>query len=372
MKNETLCVHEGTRRDKATGGVNSPIYTSSACEYIGRDRQSYPRYFNQPNQEAVVAKICALEGAEGGVLFASGMAAISTTLLALCPPGAEIVMQSEVYGGTDAFLTEHLIPQGFSCQRAGTSAEAIIEACSAETKVIYIETPTNPLLSVVDIRAVATFARSNGILTIIDNTFATPILQTPLALGIDVVVHSGTKYFGGHADMSSGIAVASTELADKIRARAKLLGGNLNAQDCYLLERSLKTLALRVERQSANAGQLALWLESAPGVARVHYPGLVSSPYHEIAKAQMRDFGAMLSFELASTTAATFMGRLKLICPALSLGGVETTICAPAETSHLYLSDEAREEIGISEGLLRLSVGIENVDDLISDIAGAL
>ena len=307
MKTETKCVHKGSYIDPKTGGVNTPIFTSSAFEYLGRNDQAYPRYFNTLNQDTVIEKVVALEGAEAGVLFGSGMAAISTSILTFIEPGDHLAVQAEIYGGSYSFVTEHLMPQGYDCTFTSTSAEAVIEACTERTKLIYIETPTNPLLSVVDIRKVSEFAKARGIVTLIDNTFASPILQNPYALGIDVVLHSGTKYLGGHSDLSCGIAVSSTANADKIRHKAKLVGGCLNAQDCYLLERSLKTLALRVERQSANAMEIATWLDASDAIANVYYPGLPTSPYHALAKSQMNDFGAMLSFELKSQPASDFI-----------------------------------------------------------------
>jgi len=372
MKKETACVHRGAHFDPRTGGVNSPIFTSTSYEYIGRNIQAYPRYFNTPNQQAVVEKVAALEGAETGVLFSSGLAAISTTLMAFLRPGDHLAVQAEIYGGSHSFVSEHLIKQGYDCTFADTTAEAIIAACNDKTRLIYLETPTNPLLSVVDIRKVAEFARGHGILTIADNTFASPILQNPIALGIDMVLHSGTKYLGGHADIQCGITVTTNELAAEILSKAKITGGCLGAQDCYLLERSLKTLCLRMERQTENAMAIADWLEQSSAVERVYYPGLPSSPYHEIARKQMAGFGAMLSFEAASKSAQEVMERLKLIRPAMSLGGVDSIVCAPAATSHLYLTQGERDALGISDKLVRLSVGIEHVDDLIADLEQAL
>jgi cystathionine beta-lyase len=229
-------------------------------------------------------------------------------------------------------------------------------------------------LSVIDIRKVSQFARTRGITTIIDNTFATPMYQNPYLLGIDVVVHSGTKYLGGHSDICCGIAVTTKEKASRIRAMALSLGGSLNAQTCALLERSLMTLAIRVECQTVNAGTIAQHLEKHGKVRRVNYPGLASSTYHELARSQMSGFGPMLSFELdeAKVDPNRFIRALKLIKPAVSLGGIETTICAPAVTSHAKISAAERARIGISDSLLRLSVGIEQVDDLVEDIEQAM
>jgi cystathionine beta-lyase len=374
MKKETQCVHSGTIRDKITGGVNSPIFTSSAFDYLDREQIAYPRYFNTPNQGAVVEKVCALEGTEDGVLFSSGMAAISTSILAFAGAGDHVVMMDELYGGTHALATDEFQRLGIEYTFTATDADDICKAVKQNTRVVVIESPTNPLLSVIDIRKVAKFCQSRNVVTIIDNTFATPIYQNPVGLGIDIVVHSGTKYLGGHSDICCGIAVTTKERAARIRAVARNLGGSLNAQTCSLLERSLKTLAIRVERQTENAGSIAPWLEDNPLVRRVYYPGLASSPYHELAKSQMRGFGPMLSFELddAKIDPDKFIRGLRVIAPAVSLGGVESTICAPAVTSHAKITADERTRIGIADSLLRLSVGIEHADDLIEDLEQAM
>jgi len=247
-------------------------------------------------------------------------------------------------------------------------------AIRPETKVVFIETPTNPLLSIIDIRGVAQAARSNNCITVIDNTFATPVNQNPVELGIDVVIHSGTKYLGGHSDLICGAVVTTSELTDTIRKTAINLGGNLNAMTCYLLERSLKTLSVRVKRQTDNALRIAEFLNDHPLVNRVNYPGLRNHPGHAVASDQMSGFGAMLSFELddSKLSADDLMRRLNIITPAVSLGGVETTICDPVRTSHAKMTPETRANQGITDGLLRLSVGIENVDDLVEDLVQAL
>jgi cystathionine beta-lyase/cystathionine gamma-synthase len=374
MRKETQCVHSGTIDDPLTGGVNSPIFTSSAFGYLDRTTVSYPRYFNTPNQNAVVKKVCDLEAAEDGVLFSSGMAAMSSAILAFTGAGDHVVMMDELYGGTHAFATEQFPRLGLECTFAATDADDLCRAVRENTRVIVIESPTNPLLSVIDIRKVAAFARDRNVLSIIDNTFATPLYQNPISLGIDVVVHSGTKYLGGHSDICCGIAVTTGEKAERIRSVARNLGGSLNAATCALLERSLKTLAIRVERQTSNARRLAHFLEVHPKVRHVNYPGLASSAYHELAKTQMTSFGPMLSFELdeAEADPDRFVRGLRIIKPAVSLGGIESTICAPAVTSHAKISAAERRRIGITDSLLRLSVGIEQVDDLIGDIEQAM
>jgi cystathionine beta-lyase/cystathionine gamma-synthase len=374
MKQETKCVHSGTYRDNSTRGINTPIFTSSAFEYLDRESCPYPRYFNTPNQNAVVKKICELEGAESGVLFSSGMAAMSTAILAFACSGDHVVLMDELYGGTHAFATDDFKRMGISYSFTTTDAESVCTAVINNTKVIVIESPTNPLLSVIDIRKVAEYARDRGITTIIDNTFASPINQNPIALGMDIVVHSGTKYLGGHSDLCCGVAVTSDEKAERILDLARHLGGSLDAINCYLLERSLKTMALRVERQSYNAFQIAEFLQWHSCVRHVYYPGLPDCTGHTIARSQMKSFGGMLSFDLdrRRVDPTKFIRQLHLIKSAVSLGGVDTTICSPAVTSHATISAEERNRIGITDTLFRLSVGIEHVDDLIVDLKNAL
>jgi cystathionine beta-lyase/cystathionine gamma-synthase len=373
MRTETACVHAGGRFDPATRGINTPIYTSSAYEYLDGDARPYPRYFNTPNQTAVVEKLCALEGADDGIVLSSGMAAISSVLLALLGSGDHAVVQDEIYGGTHAMVTQHFDRLGIAYTLVPADPTKIAEAVTEKTRLVYIETPTNPLLTILDIRTVTRMARERGIVTVIDNTFASPINQRPLALGVDVSVHSATKYLGGHSDLCSGAVLASRAIVQKVRHMCLSLGGSLDAQSCYLLERSLKTMALRVERQSANALAIATALAANRLVSRVYYPGLPSHPGHETAKAQMSGFGGMLSFELADTVDTNrFLHALEFVKPALSLGGVESTICAPATTSHAKVSAEVRKRLGISDGLLRFSVGIEHADDLVADLEQAM
>lgn len=369
---QTACIHSGARSD-ATGGLVTPIQPATAYAYLDAEEQRYPRYFNTPNQTAVVRKLCDLEGAEAGVLFSSGMAAISTTLLALLRPGDHAVLLEGLYGGTHTFVTDQFDRLGIGYTFAPGDAESLAGAITDATKLIYVESPTNPLLSVVELRAVGELAASRGLIAVVDNTFASPINQNPIASGFDVVLHSGTKYLGGHSDLSCGVALSSAALAEQIRGTAVHYGGALNALACYLLERSLKTLSVRVERQNQNAAVIAAHLDAQAGVGRVYYPGLPAHPGHAVAARQMSGFGGMVSFELADRgTADAFLRRLRMITPALSLGGVESTICMPATTSHRKMTAAERERLGIAGGLLRLSVGIEHVDDLIADIDQAL
>ncbi len=374
MKKDTQCVHSGTLADPKTQGVNTPIFTSSVFEYLGMPENVYPRYFNTPNQKAIIEKLCALENAENGLVFSSGMAAISTAIFSFLQSGDHVILQRDIYGGTHHFASAEFERFGIKHSFVSNKATDIERAIQPNTKIIYIESPSNPLLLITDIEAVAQVAKSRKIMTVIDNTFATPINQNPLDLGIDIVVHSGTKYIGGHSDICCGVALASDELIATIKKSAANFGGSLNAFTCYLVERSLKTLAIRVAKQNVNALTIARHLETNVTIERVYYPGLETHADYEVAAKQMKGFGGMLSFELKGQRVESprFLNKLELIKPALSLGGVETIICSPAQTSHLKMSDDNRAELGITDHLLRLSVGIEDPDDLIADIENAL
>ena len=377
MKNtssKTACVHSGGIFDPLTRGAVSPIYPSTSFAYLEMDRRSYPRYFNTPNQDALAEKVSALEHGEAGMIFSSGMAAISTVLFTFLKAGDHAVFQKGLYGGTSAFINSCFGDFGIEFSVTEGLDPVQFETCiSDKTRVIYIETPSNPLMNITDISAVADLAKSAGILTAIDNTFASPINQNPLDLGIDIVIHSATKYLGGHSDICAGAVVTSQENIARILGRAKGFGGSLNAQDCYLLERSIKTMALRVAQQNESARRIAEFLAEHPKIDTVHYPGLTTHPGHDIARKQMHGFGGMLSFELkGDLDPVVFQKDLALIRPSMSLGGVETIICSSALTSHAVLSKEQREAEGIRDGLLRLSVGIEDTDDLITDLERAL
>jgi len=374
MQKDTQCVHSGTHVDQETRGLTTPIYTSSSFEYLDAPENVYPRYFNIPNQKSIIDKLCALENAEDGLVFSSGMAAITTVLFSFLNSGDHIVLQRDIYGGTHHFATAEFERFGIEYSFASGSVEEIEKAVRDNTRVIYIETPSNPLLLITDIEAVVRLAKQKNILTVIDNTFATPINQNPLDFGLDVVTHSGTKYIGGHSDICCGAALASKELIARIRTSAANFGGSLNAMTCYLIERSLKTLGIRVEKQNNNALQIARHLQAKSSIQKVYYPGLEGHPGFDIARKQMKHFGGMLSFELDSRKIDPyrFLKNLKLITPALSLGGVETIICAPVTTSHQKMTDEERAQLGITDSLLRLSVGIEDVDDIKADIDQAL
>ncbi len=374
MGKGTQCVHSGSIKDRLSGGLNSPIFTSSAFVYLDADENVYPRYFNTPNQKAVIGKLCALEKTESGLLFSSGMAAISTVVYAIAGQGDHVVMQRDIYGGTHHFATAELERFGIEYTFVSNKPDNFEQAVRDNTRLIYIETPSNPLLMVTDVAAVAKIARTHGIVSAIDNTFASPINQNPADMGIDIVVHSGTKYLGGHSDICCGAVLSTDRLIDRIKSSAVNFGGSLNASTCHLLERSMKTLGIRVERQNANALAVARHLEKHPNIQQVYYPGLETHPGFEVARNQMRGFGGMLSFELKEERIEPqrFVRRLDLIRPALSLGGVETIICAPSATSHVKLSPAERKELGIADGLFRLSVGIEDVADITTDLDNAL
>lgn len=373
MKKSTQAVRAGTRRDKNMGGLNTPLLSSSAIEYLDDSEVRYPRYFNTLNHDVVAEKMSALECAEAGLVTSSGMAAISAILLGLLDGGDHVVLTEGLYGGTHALIVSELQRFGISFSFTATDLESISSACGNATRMIFVESPSNPLLTVVDLAGVAAFAKPRGIVTVIDNTFASPILQNPLVHGFDLVMHSGTKYLGGHSDLCCGTVNGSAALIAKVRNHAVAYGGCLNAQDCFLLERSLKTLELRVSRQSSNAAVIAKRLDENAQVKRVYYPGLKNHPGFEVAERQMRGFGGMLSFELADgIDPVSYIRRLELVICAISLGGVETTICQPVATSHQKVSEKERQRLGITPGLLRLSVGIEDAEDVSTDLLQAL
>lgn len=370
---ETLCVHAGTYLDRETGGACSPIFTSTAFGFPNqRNENIYPRYFNTPNQQVINRKMAALEQGEAALVFGSGMAAISTLLLAHLNPGDHAIFQNDLYGGTMQFVTGELQRLGVDVSWGANAADFAV-ALRPATKLIYTESPSNPLLHCVDLAAVAELGARHSVLTIVDNTFATPINQNPIALGIDTVVHSATKYLNGHSDVNAGVVISSSETIARLATSAVNFGGMLDAQACAQLERGLKTLALRVQRQNENADCIARFLTSHPAVARVNYPGLKEHPDHAIILRQMRGFGGMLSFELHDPNLLDpMLDRLRLVMPALSLGGVESLLCVPSRTSHRAMTVAERRRAGISEALVRVSVGIESIEDLLADFSQAM
>jgi cystathionine beta-lyase/cystathionine gamma-synthase len=374
---ETQLVHAGEPSPRIAGAVEMPIFQSATYEYAGEgsyDEVRYLRNNNTPSQLALHAKLAALEGSEDALVTASGMAAISGSLLGLLSAGDHVLAQSALYGGTHELLT-HEFP------RLGLSAAAIDadrpDSWAAQlkptTRLIYVEAMTNPLLDVADLAAVAAFAREQRLLCVIDNTFASPVNFRPLAHGFDLSIHSATKYLNGHADIVAGAVSGSRELIARIRHKLNVLGGSLDPHAAFLLKRGMKTLALRVRFQNDSALKVAQFLEAHPAVARVHYPGLASHPRHARAASLFAGFGGVLSFELQRpATVDQFTARLRIPAVAPSLGGVQTLITRPASTSHAGVPEKDRRRLGITDGLLRLSVGIESTEELIEDLNQAL
>ncbi|WP_341222177.1 PLP-dependent aspartate aminotransferase family protein [Polaribacter atrinae] len=370
----TTCVHVGEVKDEQYKGAVSPIYTSTSYAFDGVDVKRYPRYFNTPNQEMLHKKIAALEKTEDALIFGSGMAAISAALFAFLQKGDHVVIQQVIYGGTYNFIVSEF--DKFGIEYSFTESDKVEDfkpLIKENTKVLYIETPSNPLLGITDMKAIAALAKEHEILTMIDNTFASPINQNPIDFGIDIMLHSATKYMGGHSDISAGAIAATKEHIEKIWKTAINFGGNLSDQTVWLLERSLKTLNLRVKEQTKNAQKMAEFLENNADIDRVYYPGLKSHPQYELAKKQMKGFGAMMSFELSEgINAMKFQNHLQLIKPSMSLAGLESTTVSPVQTTHALLSEEERLSRGIKDGLIRFSVGIEETEDLIEDILQAI
>ena len=376
IKKATQCVHAGAGSTPRIQGVTTPIVTSTSFLFPNDDDEVvYPRYFNVANQEIVASKIASLENGERGLVLSSGMAAISSVLLGILKSGDHAVFQSGIYGGTRSFMANRLSRYGIEHSLVeGCDIASFEQSLRENTKLIFFESPTNPLLQIVDIAAIADLAKARGILTVVDNTFATPINQNPLDLGIEIVIHSGTKYLNGHSDVNCGAIVTSSELMSPILGCAVNLGGTLDVRACYLLERGTKTLDLRVKQQCENAMRLARFLAEHPRVRKVYFPGLRDHPGHELAARQMKSFGAMLSFELDTDegTANAMLQNLSIGTLAVSLGGVETLICFPKETSHAKMTEKERQREGISATLARVSVGIEDADDLVNDFDDAL
>jgi cystathionine beta-lyase/cystathionine gamma-synthase len=372
MEFETRAIHAGQEPDPTTGAVTVPIYQTStyAQEEAGRHRgYEYSRTGN-PTRAALETCLASLEGAVHGLAFSSGMGA-TTTLMHLLSPGDRLVSVNDVYGGTYRLFTKVYEPKGYLFEFADPDADlgAVVDE---RTRVVWVETPTNPLLNLVDIRSAAAAAHAVGALCVVDNTFATPYLQRPLELGADVVVHSTTKYLGGHSDVVGGfVATNDPTVAERVAFLQNSLGAIPGPFDSWLVLRGLKTLSVRMREHCANARRIAEWLEAHPAVERVRYPGLASHPQHELARAQMDDFGGMISFELAGSAEdalelvrSTAVWRL-----AESLGGVESLIEHPGLMTHASL---AESPYAVPPNLVRLSVGIESVDDLLADLEQAL
>jgi cystathionine gamma-synthase len=370
MDFETRAIHAGQEPDPATGAIITPIYQTSTFvqEAVGQHKgYDYARVGN-PTRTALETCLASLEGAEFGLAYSSGLGA-TTTVMHLVDPGERILTVNEVYGGVYRMLSQVYAPKGYLCDWAG--ADEIAEAIDERTRLVWIETPTNPNLSIVDIRAVADAAHPVGAIVVVDNTFATPYLQQPLALGADLVVHSTTKYLGGHSDVVGGfVATNDRPLADRLRFLQKSLGAVPGPFDSWLVLRGIKTLALRMQKHSENARAVAGFLDCHPGVERVLYPGLASHLGHALAARQMRDFGGMVSFLAGSEEeAVALVARTKLFQLAESLGGVESLIEHPYRMTH---GSTIEGPTAPPRNLVRLSVGIESANDLIADLETAL
>jgi len=380
----TKSVHAGETRDPQTGSVITPIYETSVfafsstkelIEVIGGGAAGYvyTRYGN-PTVRAAEKKIAELEDAEDAAVFSSGMAAITTTLFTLVSSGDHVVSTRDLYGGTLEFF-KNILPK-FGVEVSLVEAANFNEIASSmrtNTKVIYAETPTNPTLKIVDMAKIAKLAEKKGLTAVVDSTFASPFNIKPIRLGVDVVVHSATKYLGGHNDLTAGVVCGSSDIIPKLKEMRKNLGGTLDPFAAWLLLRGLKTLGLRMEKHNSNGMQVAKYLAKHPKVKRVYYPGLRSHPQHSIAKKQMKGFGGVVSFEVNGSSEKTmkFVENLKLCSLAASLGGAETLVTQPTASSHYFVEEKMRKEAGITDQLVRLALGIEDSKDIIADLEQA-
>lgn len=373
---ETALIHAGIDGDKVTGAVNIPIYQTSTYKQFGLGENTgweYSRTGN-PTRAALEALIADLEGGVAGFAFASGMAA-TTTVLSLFNQGDRIIISSNVYGGTFRVLDKVFKNFGLTYSIVDTSDLELVEkSITPDVKAFFVESPANPLLTITDLGAVASIAKKHNILTIVDNTFMTPYLQRPLELGADIVVHSATKYLGGHSDLVAGLAVVKDkEIAERLAFTQNATGAVLGPFDSFLLIRGIKTLGVRLDRHVSNAETVAKYLQNHEAVKNIYYPGLPSAQGYEINKKQAKNGGAMISFELKENyDIKKFFKSLKLISLAESLGGVESLACHPATMTHASIPADIRAKVGITDGLIRLSIGIENVEDLLNDLDSAI
>jgi cystathionine beta-lyase/cystathionine gamma-synthase len=378
MKFNTKAIHAGQAPEETSGAVMPPIFqTSTYAQRAPNDHQGYDyARVGNPTRTALEKMIAGLENADQGICFSSGVAAIDAIIRTLSP-GDHVIASNDLYGGTYRLFTKMFEPIGVSFSFVDmTDNSEVEEAVTDKTKLIWIETPTNPLLRVADIKTLSELGKEHGILTAVDNTFASPYLQQPLDLGADIVMHSTTKYLGGHSDTIGGaVATSNTDVAEGLRFQIKTTGAIPGPMDCYLVLRGIKTLSVRVQRSVDNAKKVADWLVNCPDVAHVHYPGLESHPQHKLAAEQMKDFGAMVSFSLKDDSieaANALMSKTKVFTLAESLGGVESLISHPASMTHGSIPKDVREKAGLFDSLIRLSVGIEDADDLIDDLKQTL
>jgi cystathionine beta-lyase/cystathionine gamma-synthase len=372
----TLGIHGGEAPRRPGDPVVPPIVQSATFFWAKPDDGEllYSRYGNNPNQALLARKLAALEGTEAAVPLASGMGATAMVLLALTRAGEHIVASSLLYGATHALLRDELPRRGVETTFVDPAGGGWAAALRPDTRVVMLETPTNPTLRIVDPRPIVELAHARGIRVVMDATFASPVNFRPAALGVDVVIHSATKYLGGHSDLIAGVAAGPREIIDEVVRVSRLYGPAMDPHAAWLLDRGLRTLEVRVRRHNENALALARWLEGQPAVARTIHPGLASHPDHALAEELMDGYGGMLSVVLrgGGTAADRFMAALELALPAPSLGGVETLVSQPRYTSHVGLTPEEREAQGIADGFVRISVGVENVQDLQADFARAL
>lgn len=376
MREKTKLIHGGIVGDETTGAVSTPIYQVSTYKQdaVGKHRgYEYSRTGN-PTRHALEELIKDLEGGHAGFAFSSGMAATSSIMM-MFNSGDHVIITDDVYGGTFRVLTKVLNRMGITSTFVDTTDVANVEAALTDrTKAVFLESPTNPLLKVADIAGIARFAKSKGLLTIVDNTFMTPYFQKPITLGADIVVHSATKYLGGHSDVVAGLAVVANEqLATDLHFIQNSVGAVLGPQDSWLMMRGLRTLGLRMEEMASNAQRLAEYLDQHPSVGKVYYPGLSTHDGYEMMKKQTTGFGGMISFDVGSAEKAEdLIKQLRYFTLAESLGAVESLISVPAQMTHASIPADRRAELGIGDGLVRISVGIEDVEDLLEDLEQAL
>jgi methionine-gamma-lyase len=382
---QTLAIHAGEPlRHGVNAGVGTNICRTSTFTFSSTQEMKewaegkntayiYTRYGN-PTLAVAEGKIAALEGAEAAIVTASGMAAISSALLGALKQGDELISTAQLYGGSYRLMRDVFPDMGITVRHVGISLEGIESLVTPRSKVLYIETPTNPTLRLVNLEQAVAFAKKHKLTSIIDNTFATPALQKPIAMGFDMVVHSATKYMGGHSDIIAGATAGSRRWIDRVRHMVIYLGGSMDPGAAFLLIRGMKTMSVRVERQCANAMAVAKFLERHPKVSRVHYPGLKSHPDHALAKKQMKNFGSMLAFDMKGglPAARKFCDRVQLFLLAASLGGVESLVVLPIYSSHYRMSAKELELAGVTPGTVRVSVGLEDAADLIADLKQAL
>jgi methionine-gamma-lyase len=384
LADATIAIHAGEEKFQKSGPVGTLIARTSSFTFSSSEEMKlwaegkgsaymYTRYAN-PTLAVAEEKIAKLEGAEAAVVTASGMAAISSALLSVLKAGDEVIATLALYGGTYRLMRDILPRMGIVVRHVGTDLAGIERLVNPRTKALYIETPTNPSLRVVDLRKAAAFAKEWDLISLVDNTFASPLLQKPLEFGLDLTIHSATKYLAGHSDVIAGAVAGRKSLIQKVREMVIYLGGSMDPEAAFLLIRGMKTLEVRVKTQCATAMTVAKYLEKHPKVARVHFPGLTSHPDHKLAKKQMKGFGAMLAFDMKGglTAARNFCDRTRIFLLAASLGGVESLVLLPAYSSHYRMSEKELHASGIAPGTVRVSVGLESPVDLIEDLRQAL